>query len=146
MTDGDHPERDGVILDPGPGDNLARPETQRSLARLVLCVLATGLFALALVADVTLAFIRPTCPSGWTSWDFEPGLALIIGVPVSLLLVVSIVATRRARSASRSPRGGAAAATLVSALLALLATGTVVLIAAGLVEQAVNPNWGCTTF
>jgi hypothetical protein len=118
----------------------------RPRARFALCLIAGVLFAVALVSDVVLAVVQPTCPPGWTSFNLGPGVALILAIPVTLLLVVSIVAAVRARRPRRTLTGGFPVATSLSALLALLATGTAFLILASALDQLINPNAGCITF
>jgi hypothetical protein len=118
----------------------ARPRT-----RFTFCIIASVMFALTLVSAVVLVLVQPTCPPGWTSFNLGPGVALIIAIPVTLLLLVSIVATVRASRPRRLP-SGFPVATFLSALLCVLATGTAFLIVASAVDQVINPNAGCITF
>ena len=125
-----------VGVDPGPRSHRAR---------FSFCLVATVLFALALACDIVSEVFQPTCPPGWTRWDFEPGLALT-GIPVTLLLLVSAGATLRARGVHPSPRRRVPIATLVAVILALIATLTLLIFAYSLLVQVVNPNAGCITF
>jgi hypothetical protein len=118
----------------------------RPRARFSFCIIASVLFAVALVSDIVLAMVQPTCPPGWTSFNLGPGVALIMAIPVMLLLFASIVATVRASRPRRVLASGFPVATFLSALLAILATGTAFLIVAGALDQVINPNAGCITF
>jgi len=125
---------------------IGHPAPRRHQARFLLSTVATGLFALALVSDVLSGTFQPSCPPGWTRWDFEPGSAWILAIPVALLLIVSGVGSLRARRAVGNPRRGFPVATVFAGLLALLAALTLLVFASSLIDQITNPTAGCTTF
>ena len=118
----------------------------RPRARFTFGIIASVFFAVALVSDIVLAMVQPKCPPGWTSFNLGPGLALIVAIPVTLLLLVSIVATVRASRPRLIFPSGFPVATFLSALLAVLATGTAFLIVASALDQVINPHSGCITF
>ena len=118
----------------------------RPRARFTFCIIASVLFTVALASDIVLAMVQPTCPPGWTSFNLGPGLALIMAVPVISLLLVSVVVTVRASRPRRVLPGGFPVATLLSALLAMLATCTAFVFVAGALAQVTSPNAGCITF
>ncbi len=118
----------------------------RHRVRFGLCAVAAVLFALALISDVVSGFLNPRCPPGWTRWDFEPGPAVVLGIPVALLLAVSGVAVLRARREAPISDRGLPIATVCAGVLALLAAVTLFILASNLVDQLTDPTAGCTTF
>jgi hypothetical protein len=137
MSVDDHLMSDGDIVDLVP---------HRHRMRLAFGVAATSIFALVLVSDVISAVIRPSCPPGWTSWNLEPGLAIFIAVPVTLLMIVSAVLAFRARGEHTVHHRGPPLATSFTALLVFLAGAMLVLFIYGIVAQTANPSLGCVTF
>ena len=122
------------------------PALHRNRLRLTVSILATVFFALALVMDVLSGIFQPTCPPGWTSWSLEPGLAVVIGIPLVVLLVLSAGVALRALRAQPTPHHGLPIATVLTVILGLVSTVTLVVFVYGLVVQVTDPNTGCITF